>query len=198
MRPCAVNQPHFQHIQQMHMIPAAIRRQLHTHQRFQRIEHPKPGGRFCFDSTPGATAVYSGRTFSPAITTCTASRTFASIRSGPSRKTSMPATCRRTKPAPANAAAAASKSDRFNRMPTSCVLRTAAESIVATHTATAFPPTTAYGIFAASNAAVALASRSPVPVPRPAPSCLKWSYLESSEACSDQGSQCAKVRLIRG
>jgi len=43
---------------------------------------------------------------------------------------------------------------------TSCGLRTAARSTRATQAATALPPATAYGIFAARNAAVARNTRS--------------------------------------
>src|SRR4051812_12030999 len=51
------------------------------------------------------------------------------------------------------------KSSRRIRMSTSWVLRTADSSTDDTHAATAFPPATAYGIFAAFSAAVARNSR---------------------------------------
>jgi len=52
------------------------------------------------------------------------------------------------------AAIAAGKSDPRSRMSTSAVFRTASGLTVATHAATALPPTTAYGMPAPSRAAV--------------------------------------------
>ena len=68
----------------------------------------------------GAGATYSLRTFSPAKTRCTASR---GLPFGPSKNMSIPAACRCTNPAAANAIFTCSKSARATSKSTSTVLR---------------------------------------------------------------------------